>query len=126
MAVFRQRFEIESLLPMQEAWKKLLPMVRTNLPICAGCGQALPEAGAVRFCSKCGQPAGALPQTWEHGLFTSDGFEFEGDVSPQGFNISRIISYRNSCIPVIQGRFEPSATGTRIVIEMNMHPLGYV
>jgi hypothetical protein len=58
--------------------------------------------------------------------FSSGGFEFEGDVSPQAFNISRIISYRNSCIPVIRGRFEPSAAGTRIVIEMKMNPLGYV
>jgi hypothetical protein len=58
--------------------------------------------------------------------FTSGGFEFEGDLSPQGFNITRIISYRNSCIPEIRGRFEPSETGTKIVIEMTMHPLGYV
>ena len=126
MAIFRQRIEIESFLPAQEAWRKLLPVVKTNLPICAACGQTLPEAGAVRFCSECGQPALSRPQTGVQGLFASGGFEFEGDVSPQGFNISRLISYRNSCIPVIRGRFEPSANGTRIVIEMNMHPLGYV
>lgn len=100
-------------------------MVKTNLPVCVECGQTLPESGAVRFCSKCGQPILPLPQTWGQGLFASGGFEFEGDVSPQGFNITRI-TYRNSCIPVIRGRFEPSAIGTRIVIEMNMHPLGYV
>jgi hypothetical protein len=58
--------------------------------------------------------------------FSSGGFEFEGDISLQGFNITRIISYRNSCIPVIRGRFEPSDTGTRLVIEMTMHPMGYV
>lgn len=102
-------------------------MVKTNLPICAECGQTLAGAGAVRFCSNCGQPAPPhLPQTWVQRHFSSGGFEFEGDVSPQEFNVSRIISYRNSCIPVIRGRFEPSAAGTRIVIEMKMHPLGYV
>jgi hypothetical protein len=126
MAIFRQTFEIESSLPVQEAWRNLLPVVKTNLPICAECGQTLPEAGAVRFGSKCGQPARPLPQTWGQGLFACGGYEFEGDVSVQGFDVSRLINYRNSCVPVIQGRFEPSAIGTRIIIEMNMHPLGYV
>jgi hypothetical protein len=114
---------IDSTLPAQEACKRLLPLVKTNLPICAECGQAL---GGV-FCSHCGQPTPPpIPLTWTQRLFSSGGFEFEGDVSPQSFDITRIISYRNSCIPVIRGRFEPSATGTRIVIDMKMHPLGYV
>jgi hypothetical protein len=127
MAIFRQEFVIESFLPMQEAWKRLLHVVKTDLPICAGCGQTLEGGNTVRFCSCCGQPMlPPLPQTWEQLHFSSPETEFEGDVSPQGFNLTRIISYRNSCIPVIRGRFEPSATGTRIVIEMNMHPLGYV
>jgi hypothetical protein len=125
MGIFSQRFVIDSVLPVQDAWRNLLPVVKTDLPICAECGQTL--AGAVRFCSNCGQPAPPpLPQTWVQRHFYSGGFEFEGDVSPQAFNISRIISYRNSCIPVIRGRFEPSAARTRIVIEMKMHPLGYV
>ena len=34
--------------------------------------------------------------------FSSGGFEFEGDISPQAFNVSRIISYRNSCIQVTE------------------------
>jgi hypothetical protein len=127
MGIFRQKFVIESFLPVQEAWRKLLPVVKTNLPICAECGQTLDGAGAVRFCSYCGQPTPPhLPQTWMQRHFSSGGFEFEGDVSPQAFNISRIISYRNSCIPIIRGRFEPSAIGTRIVIEMKMNSLGYV
>ena len=126
MEIFVQQFVIESSLPMGQAWKKLLPVVRTNLPICAECGQILAVAGA-HFCSICGGPAPPpLPRTWAQRYFSTGGFEFEGDVSPKEFNISRIISYRNSCIPLIRGRFEPSATGTRIVIEMKMHPLGYV
>ncbi len=57
--------------------------------------------------------------------FSSGGFEFEGDLSPRDFHISRIISYRNACIPEIRGRFEPSPTGTRVVVEMKMNPVGY-
>ena len=67
-----------------------------------------------------------MPQTWFQSNFSSGGFEFEGDLSPREFNISRIINYRNCCIPDIRGRFEPSPGGTRIVIEMNMNPVGYV
>ena len=126
MGIFRQGFVIDSVLPVQDAWRKLLPVVKTYLPICVECGQTLGGVGPIRFCSNCGQPAPPpLQQTWVQRHFSS-GFEFEGDVSPQAFNISRIISYRNSCIPVIRGRFEPSAAGTKIVIEMKMHPLGYV
>jgi hypothetical protein len=123
--IFRQQFVMETPLPPQQAWKNLLPVVRTDLRICAQCGQKL--AAASRFCAQCGQPTPPpIPQTWVQRNFSSGGFQFEGDVSPQGFNITRIITYRNSCIPVIRGRFEPSSTGTRIVVEMNMHPLGWV
>lgn len=114
---------IDSCLPIEEAWRKLLPLVKTNLRLCAECGQIL----AGHFCSRCGQPAPPpLQQSWAQRHFSSGGFEFEGDLSPRQFNISRIISYRNSCIPDIRGRFEPLAAGTRIVIEMKMNPLGYV
>jgi hypothetical protein len=127
MGIFRQTFVIETFLPVQEAWKKLLPVVETNLPVCAECGQTLDRARAARFCSSCGQPVPPpLPRTWAQRHFSSGGFQFDGDVSPREFNISRIISYRNSCIPIIRGRFEPSPAGTRIVVEMKMHPLGYV
>jgi hypothetical protein len=127
MGIFRQKLVIESTLPMQEAWKRLLPVVKSDLPTCRECGHMLAVA-AVRFCSNCGLPAQTLPprQTWMQRQFSSGGIEFEGDLSPREFKISRIISYRNSCLPVIRGRFEPSATGTRVVIEMKMHPLGWV
>jgi len=71
--------------------------------------------GATRFCSHCGLPVPANAQP-----------QFEGDVSQQQFNITRIINYRNSCIPVIRGRFEPTPAGTRVVIDMKMHALGWV
>jgi hypothetical protein len=117
MALFRRQLVIESLLPPQEAWRNLLTVVKTNQTQCAACGQ--PLAGATHFCSHCGQPvAPPLPRTAQP--------QFEGYISPREFNITRIINYRNSRIPVIRGRFEPSPTGTKIVIEMTMHPFGYV
>jgi hypothetical protein len=129
MAIFGQRFAIESPFPVDETRRKLLAVVRTGLPACTRCGQILLAAGAC-FCSYCGQalsPQAPAPQPWLRRAFPSrQGYEFEGFVSPQGFRISRIISYRNACIPVVRGRFEPSGAGTRIVIEMAMHPLGWV
>jgi hypothetical protein len=125
MGIFRQRFVIDSVVPVEDAWRKLIPVIKTNLRVCVECGQTLP--GGVLFCSRCGQPVPPpVPRTWVERHFSSGGFEFEGDVSLQEFNISRIISYRNACIPEIRGRFEGSATGTRIVIEMKMHPMGYL
>lgn len=111
--IFRQKFTIDSPVPPQDAWKNLLPVMKMDRTRCAQCRQTLP--GAAQFCSHCGYPALRIAQP-----------QFEGDLSPQQFNITRIINYRNSCIPVIRGRFEPSATGTRIVVEMSMHPLGWV
>jgi hypothetical protein len=129
MAIFRQRFVIETLFPVDEARKKLLAVVKTDLPKCAKCGDMLAAPGAL-FCSSCGQAVSRHappPQPWlQRAFFSRRGFEFEGNIWPQGFRISRIINYRNSCIPIITGRFEPSSAGTRIVIEMKMHPLGWV
>jgi hypothetical protein len=48
---------------------------------------------------------------------------FEGDVSSAGFKIMRIIHYRNSFLPVIQGTFEQGDEGTRINIRMRLHQL---
>src|ERR1700722_6519969 len=129
VAIFRQSFAIESPFPIGDAWKRLLAVTQTDRPTCAGCGHILTLPGA-HFCSNCGQPVSlraGLPKPWLlRALSSRKGFEFEGPVSPQKFQISRIISYRNSCIPMISGRFEPAGAGTRIVIEMRMHPLGYV
>ena len=46
---------------------------------------------------------------------------FEGVVSDEGFQISRIIDYRNSFLPVIEGRFYPHAKGVRVEITMRLH-----
>lgn len=52
----------------------------------------------------------------KHALYT-------GTISSSGFTIRRIIHYRNSFLPRIQGQFEPSAQGTIVHITMGLHPL---
>ncbi|MGB8698139.1 MAG: hypothetical protein WCD18_01875, partial [Thermosynechococcaceae cyanobacterium] len=47
---------------------------------------------------------------------------YRGAISQDGFEISRVIGYRNSALPVIRGRFEPLANGTAIHISMGIHP----
>lgn len=48
---------------------------------------------------------------------------YEGTVSEEGFKISRVIHYRNSMLPMIQGRFERSSNTTVVQIKMDMHPI---
>ena len=47
---------------------------------------------------------------------------FEGDVSDSGFKLTRIISYRNSFLPIIKGSFEERASGLKVDVSMSMHP----
>jgi len=45
---------------------------------------------------------------------------FAGEVSSDGFKLGRIIGYRNAMLPVIEGAFEPSPSGSRIRITMRL------
>jgi hypothetical protein len=45
---------------------------------------------------------------------------FAGDVSSDGFKLGRIIGYRNAMLPVIEGAFEPSPSGSRILVTMRL------
>ena len=47
---------------------------------------------------------------------------YQGKISDTGFEIHRIIHYRNSFLPYIKGRFESSPQGTLIHIKMGLHP----
>jgi|GEM_PF-242975 len=47
---------------------------------------------------------------------------YAGTISPTGFEIHRIIHYRNSVRPNIRGRFEARPDGTRVRIAMKLHP----
>jgi len=47
---------------------------------------------------------------------------YQGTLSEAGFEIHRIIHSRNSFLPIIRGRFEPSPSGTLVRITMKLHP----
>lgn len=49
--------------------------------------------------------------------------KFEGNLSESGFTIKRIIRYRNSFLPMINGKFQAQKNGTRILITIQLHPL---
>ena len=118
-AIFQRRFVLQLPFPVDEARRRLLAAVKTGRPICPACGQIMAGGAAARFCAVCGRPVVLSPAA-------RPSFEFEGDVSPDGFRITRVIAYRNCCIPVIEGRFERRGNATGIPIRMNMHILGYV
>ena len=59
------------------------------------------------------------PIRWQ---FSGNHLPYEGTLSETGFQISRIIHHRNSFLPVIRGRFEPSPSGTSVRITMRLHP----
>ena len=106
-------------------------MAKTNLPTCTRCGEVAIAGRRARFCAlRPGMDSAPAPQKpWAERLFSRStrlGFQFEGYLSPKDFSISRIISYRNCCIPVLRGRFEPTTAGTRAAIDMKMNGLGYV
>ncbi|HEX8494010.1 MAG TPA: hypothetical protein VF658_14285 [Pyrinomonadaceae bacterium] len=54
--------------------------------------------------------------------FSREHKEFEGSVTPQDFKISRIIHYRNSFLPIINGQFVKTPLGTRLTVRMTLHP----
>jgi hypothetical protein len=58
---------------------------------------------------------------WSVGLFEKRRELFEGTISDEGFKISRIIRYRNSFRPVIQGQFSPSVKGMRVEVTLRLH-----
>lgn len=51
----------------------------------------------------------------------SDTKAFEGQLTTNEFEIKRIISYRNSFLPIIKGRIETFGTGTRLTVNMRLH-----
>jgi len=54
--------------------------------------------------------------------FSRNHAPYEGTISSSGFEIRRIIHYRNSFLPNIRGRFESSAEGRLIRVTMKLHP----
>ncbi|MDZ8189389.1 MAG: hypothetical protein RMX96_31700 [Nostoc sp. ChiSLP02] len=54
--------------------------------------------------------------------FSTKHAPYQGRISEEGFQISRIIHYRNSFLPVIRGRFEVESEETMVHIQMSVHP----
>ncbi|MDY6939861.1 MAG: hypothetical protein SWY16_19685 [Cyanobacteriota bacterium] len=52
----------------------------------------------------------------------SDRALYSGTISESGFEIHRIIHYRNSFLPRIKGQFEPSRNGTIVRATLSLHP----
>ncbi|OCQ99879.1 hypothetical protein BCD64_01990 [Nostoc sp. MBR 210] len=46
---------------------------------------------------------------------------YQGTISDDGFQISRIIHYRNSFLPMIRGRFEAQPRQTLVHIQISVH-----
>lgn len=51
----------------------------------------------------------------------SDTKDFEGQLRGNEFEIKRIISYRNSFLPIITGRVETNGSGTRLTLKIRLH-----
>jgi len=60
------------------------------------------------------------PPKWFRWRSTS-GKKYHGEVSPNSFKIWKIISYRNSFLPIIEGIITPSSSGSRIAVTMRLH-----
>jgi|LGVE01.1.fsa_nt_gb hypothetical protein len=55
--------------------------------------------------------------------FSSGNAPFQGEISYDGFKITRIIHYQNSFLPVVTGKFLPGNSGVRVVVHLGLHPL---
>lgn len=66
--------------------------------------------------------ANVEPQKTFRWSFSHNQKPYEGTIFDTGFEIHRIIHYRNSFLPRIQGQFESSATGTTVRITQQLHP----
>jgi hypothetical protein len=53
-------------------------------------------------------------------FYDHTGVSYHGRVTENQFEISRIINYRNSFLPLITGKIESTASGSRIHIEMQL------
>jgi hypothetical protein len=54
--------------------------------------------------------------------FLNEHAYFQGSINTKGFEVSRIINYGNSFLPIIKGQFLPEMLGTTISIKMELNP----
>jgi hypothetical protein len=62
------------------------------------------------------------PMRLSWGFGSTSRAAYEGEIWDTGFKVSRIIDYRNSFLPVIRGRFEPTPQGTQVHFTLAIHP----
>ena len=65
------------------------------------------------------QEAVEPPRNWGRPTSTKRGY-FEGRVAGSRFKIIRIIRYRNSFIPIIEGNFQSDGLGTVVTVNMRL------
>ncbi len=58
--------------------------------------------------------------------FTNPDKPYQGEIGDRAFQIVRIINYRNSFLPLINGRITPEGTGSQIEISMSLHPVVFI
>jgi hypothetical protein len=63
------------------------------------------------------------PWKWIRFSFSRKHLPFMGRVSASGFRLAPILDYRNNSQPILYGRFELTAEGTRVLVRMMPHPL---
>jgi hypothetical protein len=51
---------------------------------------------------------------------------YQGEIGEHSFEMMRIINYRNSFLPLIKGRISSEPIGSKIEVEMSLHPVVFV
>lgn len=60
--------------------------------------------------------------TFDNMFKKSGADQFTGTVNDQGFQLRRVIHYRNSFLPVVKGKFEQGTVATKVDVKMTLHP----
>ena len=51
---------------------------------------------------------------------------FQGEISREGFKITRFLRYPNAFLPIVRGTFKPGQSGVSVAIKMGLHPLATI
>lgn len=62
------------------------------------------------------------PKRWWRNPFSRQHKRYQGQVTPAGFEFTRIIHHRNSFLPVIKGQLQPAVSGTLVQLTLRLHP----
>lgn len=55
--------------------------------------------------------------------FSRDHAPYQGELTSDGFRMTRVIHYRNSFLPIITGAFVPTPSGTKVEVHLGLHSL---